>query len=311
MSISSSSNNSTFFSGHPYSQSSLGLGLNSLSSPGHYAFRDPNLTNMSRHIGPHPSQQLPPTLGAASQPIQTRGITQDFDANTPVSAMTAGQMLALIQSQTKPLENKVENIDQKLDLEINGLKTRIGVLENEVKEQKEKNETLTQIVVEMQKSLNKIDNTDREKNLMISGLPEERIQVDNVWLESDTEKVDKMFSLIEVEGGPWNVERIGRQPTNGKTRIAKVVFTDKEKRDKAAEQSSKLKELEEPWKKVYLNRDKHPVYRYENNRLRKKMNDLRKKPEFQDNPRERVKINIGELTVDGSVVDRNTFSSFH
>ena len=119
-----------------------------------------------------------------------------------------------------------------------------------------------------------------------------------------------MFSLIEIEGGAWNVERIWRQSTNGETRIAKVVFPDKEKRDKAAEQSSKLKELEEPWKKVYLNRDKHPVYRYENNWLRKKMNDLRKKPEFEENPRERVKINKGELIVDGSVVDRNTFSSF-
>ena len=65
-----------------------------------------------------------------------------------------------------------------------------------------------------------------------------------------------------------------------------------------------------PWKKVYLNRDKHSVYRSENSRLRKKMNDLRKKPEFQDNPRERVKIVKGELLVDGTVVDKNTFSSF-
>ena len=48
----------------------------------------------------------------------------------------------------------------------------------------------------------------------------------------------------------------------------------------------------------------------ENNRLRKKMNDYRKKPEFQDNPKEKVKIIKGELVVDGNVVDRNTFSSF-
>ena len=119
-----------------------------------------------------------------------------------------------------------------------------------------------------------------------------------------------MFSLIEIDGGPWNVERIGKQPTNGKTRMAKVVFPDKESRDKAVEQSIKLKDLGEPWKKVYLNRDKHSVYRYENNRLRKKMNDLRKKPEFQDNARERVKIVKGELLVDDNIVDRNTFSSF-
>ena len=303
------SNNSTFFSAHPFSQSSLGFGLNSLSSPSTYTFRDPN-HNMSRHMAPQLTQQPMPSTGHIPQSMLQHPVAQEFDANTPVSAMTAGQMLALIQSQTKPLENKVETIDQKLDTEIHGLKTRIDVLENEVKEQKEKNETLTHIVVEMQKSLNKIDNNDREKNLMISGLPEENIQVDDELLESDTAKVTKLFSLIEIDGGPWNVERIGKPPTNGKTRIAKVVFPDREKRDEAAEQSIRLKDLNEPWKKVYLNRDKHAVYRHENNRLRKKMNDLRKKPEFQDNPRERVKIIKGELKVDGAVVDRNTFSSF-
>ena len=249
-----------------------------------------------------------------SQSIQAHLIQQNnttgIDANTPVAAMTAGQMLTLIQSQIKPLEEKVVNIDRKLDREITGLKTRINVLESEVKEEKERNETLTQIVVEMQKSLNKIDNSDREKTLIISGLPEEAIQVEDTLLNNDNEKVTKMFSLIEVNDGPWAVERIGKPTTNGKARMAKVVFPDKEKRDKAAEKSIKLKELAEPWKKVYLNRDKHPVYRCENNRLRKKMNDLRKKPEFQDNPRERVKIAKGQLLVDGTVVDKNTFSSF-
>ena len=121
-----------------------------------------------------------------------------------------------------------------------------------------------------------------------------------------------MFSLIEIDGGlrNRNVERIGKQPTNGKTRMVKVMFPDKESRDKAVQQSIRLKDLEEPWKKVYLNRDKHSVYRYENNRLRKKMNDLRKKPEFQDIAKERVKIVKGELLVDDNIVDRNTFSSF-
>merc|ERR1712096_217172 len=111
-----------------------------------------------------------------------------------------------------------------------------------------------------------IDNNDRDRNMIISGLPEEQIQVDDVSLDTDTQKVTKMFSLIEIDGGPWNVERIGKQPTNGKTRMAKVVFPDKESRDKAVQQSIKLKDFVEPWKKVYLNRDKHSVYRYANNR---------------------------------------------
>ena len=99
-------------------------------------------------------------------------------------------------------------------------------------------------------------------------------------------------------------------PTRWRTTIVNEIFKNKETRDKAVEKSSKLKDLGEPWKKVYLNRDKHSVYRYENNRLRKKMNDYRKKPEFQENAKERVKITKGELKVDGNIIDRNTFSSF-
>ena len=180
------------------SRNSLGFGLDTFASTGEQPFIDPNLSNMSRHRAPQLQQQR---MASVPRPPLMQGspINQEFDANTPISAMTAGQMLTLIQSQTKPLENKVESIDQKLDMEINGLKTRIGVLEGEVKEQKERNETLTQIVVEMQKSLNKIDNNDREKNLIISGLPEEQIQINDAILGTDTEKVTKMFSLIEFE----------------------------------------------------------------------------------------------------------------
>ena len=145
---------------------------------------------------------------------------------------------------------------------------------------------------------------------MISGLPEGEIEVQGTSLIDDKKKVEKMFNLLEIDGGPWQVERIGKPSTNGKTRIIKVVFPDKDARDKAAEKSVKLKDLEEPWSKVYLNYDRHPVYRYENSRLRKKMNEYRKKPEFRDNAKERVKITKGELVVDGNVIDRNTFSSF-
>ena len=289
----------------------LGFQLGSFSSTVGNNLANQNLPNASRHMSPLLHQHMSSTQQSQSiEPSQFLASDTDFDINTPISAMTAGQMLALIQSQTKPLEMKVESIDQKLGKEITGLKTRINVLENEVLEEKQKNETLTQIVVEMQKSLNKIDSTDREKNLIISGLPEDEIEVDGVLLKDDLEKVGKMFNLIEIGGGPWNVERLGKPTTNGKTRIARVVFPDREMRDKVVERSTRLKDLGEPWKKVYLNRDKHPVYRVENNRLRRKMNEYRKKPEYQEDSKTRVKITKGELLVDGSVIDRNMFSSF-
>ena len=121
---------------------------------------------------------------------------------------------------------------------------------------------------------------------MISGLPEGQVEIQGETLARDDEKVEKMFNLLEIEGGPWDVERMEMEwEWNGNTRFPKVVFPDKEARDKAAEKSVKLKDLGQPWSRVYLNHDKHPVYRRENNRLRKKINEYRKMQEFQDNPK--------------------------
>ena len=128
-------------------------------------------------------------------------------------------------------------------------------------------------------------------------------------LNDDADKVKELFSKVKIEGGPWNVERLGEPTTNGRNRVAKVVFPSKKDRDEAVKKSITLKDLGEPWNKIYLNRDEHSVYRAEKNRLRRKMNDLRKKPEFEDNPKERVKIIKGDLVVDDEVVDKNTFKS--
>lgn len=228
---------------------------------------------------------------------------------TAVSALTAGQMLALIQSQTKTLEIKVDKIETKIDKEITGMKTRIEVLETEVTAQKEKNDVLSGIVVEMQKALNKVDTEEREKNIMVSGMSETDIVLNEVTLSNDNEKLHKLFELIGADFNPTETLRLGTQKP-GKNRVIKVVLEDKNTRNDVTKKASKLKDLEEPWKKIYVNRDEHPVYRSENNRLRKKMNDFRKKPEFQENARERVKIVKGELKADGKTIDKNTFSSF-
>ena len=166
-----------------------------------------NFSQSSRFSVPQASQQFATNDSNLSQTFQptvdnTRTGGLGFDTNTPVSALTAGQMLALIQSQTKPLEAKVVGIDQKLDKEINGLKTRINVLENEVKEQKEKNDTLTQIVVEMQKSLNRVDSNDREKNMIINGLPEGDLIVNEVPLIDDADKVKETIQQSENRRRP-------------------------------------------------------------------------------------------------------------
>ena len=86
----------------------------------------------------------------------------------------------------------------------------------------------------------------------------------------------------------------------------KVVTTSADERDKVLPLSSKLKSLPEPWSKVYVKKDLHPVYSKENQRIRKKRYDLQ--TQFNNNNEQReVKIVNGQLQVDGVTVDRNLF----
>ena len=77
-------------------------------------------------------------------------------------------------------------------------------------------------------------------------------------------------------------------------------------REKIKEQSKKLKLLHQPWKSVYINRDSHPVYLKENQRIRKRMKDLKSQPGFEHETN-RVKLNDNIICVDGTEVDRNLF----
>ena len=57
---------------------------------------------------------------------------------------------------------------------------------------------------------------------------------------------------------------------------------------------------------VYINKDVHPVYLKENQRIRKKMAELKRTPGFEHETG-RVKLENGVLMVDGRQVDQNLF----
>ena len=103
----------------------------------------------------------------------------------------------------------------------------------------------------------------------------------------------------------FEFSRIGN-PVNGKTRLLKINVGSKEMRDKICDESKKLKLLPDPWKKIYINKDVHPVYLKENQRIRKAMQELKKVPGYEHQTG-RVKLENGKLTVDGRVVDNNLF----
>ena len=57
---------------------------------------------------------------------------------------------------------------------------------------------------------------------------------------------------------------------------------------------------------IYINKDTHPVYIQETQRIRKRMHELKKVPGY-GHETNRVRIVGGNLQVDGQTIDKNLF----
>ena len=163
----------------------------------------------------------------------------------------------------------------------------------------------------MQSCLNKSDSDIRNKNVIIQGIPEGKITVENMDLECD---LDKIKWLLKLTGNEYfnnetinnlDISRLGK-PKHGYNRTIKIICQSNVEREAFLKGANKLKNLAEPWRKVYIKKDQHPVYIGENNRLRRKMNELKKIP---GNANRVIKIINGKLLIDDIKVDENTF--FH
>ena len=100
-----------------------------------------------------------------------------------------------------------------------------------------------------------------------------------------------------------DITRLGKEKP-GYNRMLKIKLQSITDRDEFLKNAKKLKDAPQVWSKVYLKKDQHPVYIAENNRLRKKMYDLKKTPGYES---KNVKLVNGKLYVGEDIVDRNTF----
>ena len=85
-----------------------------------------------------------------------------------------------------------------------------------------------------------------------------------------------------------------------------MILQNSGERDEFIKNTIKLKDAPEPWNKIYVKKDQHPVYLHENNRLRRRVATLKKTQGYEN---KEIKIIGGKLMVDNIVMDRNLF--FH
>ena len=242
--------------------------------------------------------------GDSSQSYTT---IDELELTKKVNDMTLGDIVSIIQQIVKPISEKLDKIEQTINSKVDAQNSKIELLKSSLKEKEQTIDTMSEIIINMQSSLNKIDSETRVTNLMISGLSENDIKDNDIDLTDDAKKVQRLFKVMEIDAEGISSEdtfemlRIGQEKV-GVTRLLKVNVQTKERRDKILERAKILKDKSDPWKKVYVKKDVHFVYAKENQRLNSKRKILR-----DQYPEGNIKIYNGKLLHDERVIDRNMF----
>ena len=196
------------------------------------------------------------------------------------------------------------------------LEYKVKLLETENILKEDKIETLTSIIVGMPKNLNAVDGNSRSCCVIVTGVPEDDMtssatndNTETTPLTTDYDKVKEILKLTEnsystADGiNDFEISRLGKT-RQGSNRAIKIKLPSKKERDEFLKGGNKLKTLNDPWKKIYIKKDLHPVYNQENTRMRKKFYALKSDP---NNANKEIKLEKGILTIDGIPVDKNTF----
>ena len=176
--------------------------------------------------------------------------------------------------------------EEKLDLimkDLSDLRQTIVASENDskgrIKELTETIEKQSEIIFHHQLFLEQIDRQKRETNLVFFGVPDEQKALEDVVAEDG--KIKKILEAIGIEPGIMirAFRRLGRlEQVSNRPRPLLVEVDSKAIRDKVLEKSVNLKDLQHPYKKIYIKKDSHPGVRKEWRRLKDAEEEEKKKP---------------------------------
>lgn len=229
---------------------------------------------------------------------------KDLDLTKPLRNVNLGELVDIFKSLMIPIQQKLEMISKRTIAQ----DAKINLLEANIKEKDTTIATMTDIIVNMQSSLNRIDADTRNTNIIVAGLPEGDILHEDVGeLKGEKAKITCLLKVMDLGAeildnvDTFEIDRIGQVKDNV-NRLVKVNVRSKASRDKIIEKAPSLKDKNEFWKKIYVKKDVHPVYSKETTRIYRKAKRLK-----EENPNKDIKILAGKLMVDGREIDKNLF----
>lgn len=145
--------------------------------------------------------------------------------------------------------------------------------------------------------------TNRSREQYMFGVPDEQVSLDGATTEDD--KVQKVMNAVSA--GPEVVvrshRRLGQQQAGNRPRPLLVKVDSKYLRDSVLEKAATLKNMPEPYKKIYVKKDSHPEVRREWKRLKDVEEEEKRKP---TNEGCNIRLDYRERVVyrDGVEIDR-------
>ena len=183
--------------------------------------------------------------------------------------------------------------------------TKVMNLEKELKAMKDAQKEESAISKNNLKYLINFDRNERRQNVIMFGVPEDEIMINEVVCKSDREKCLALLDIMELREMCRNtvkeIFRLGKKDDEDseKRRPVKIKFTSSTSATAVINAGAKLKEL--PNLNIYVKPDKTKGEQEAFKRLGKRKEELLR--EYENNE-ERVKLKKGVLYVDDIEVDR-------
>ena len=205
-----------------------------------------------------------------------------------------------IMGEVKQITDPISVEVDKLKKENKQLKTEITLLKTKDKEQDEKLEKVEKALKEHQKTLAQTDKGERSKRLILAGMPEEDVVINDMTLKDDREKAEEVLRVLNVDVPIFSIKRIGKkdQGAEKRPRYLMLDFRSTSDRNQVKVKSKELKEREDT-KMFYLKADLTKKTRDEYKRLHGIKQKL-----IEENPEKAIKIEYGKLYVDEVLVDQ-------
>lgn len=174
--------------------------------------------------------------------------------------------------------------------------------DQQISELKDSNELLRKTLAQQQRFLEGLDADKRASNIIMLGVPEKDLVVDDQTAKDDEQKWAMIKSAIGCDGiNHSSIIRLGR-PTQGSCRPLKIVLTRDQDRPTIIERAKDLLTANAALKDIKIKKDTHPAVRKEYARLHQVEKKEKDKPE---NVGRTVAYNHQQraILVDGKIVD--------